>query len=369
MSSREHAFVIGGGPAGLVAAIALRRKGLKVTVADGGEAPGDKACGEGILPTGLSALERLGITLDSAEGRAFRGVRFVNARSSADATFPSRAGLGMRRIALHRQLVRAAERAGVNLFWHTPASYISDNHVHLGNKKFHADWVIGADGYNSRVRRWAGLALRKNPSPRFAYRQHFACKPWTDHVEVHWAAQAQLYVTPVSADEIGIVVLSRNSRLRVKEALRLFPKIFEKLTACESTTTERGAATGNLVLRAVHAGRVALLGDASGTVDAITGEGLSLAFQQAEALADAIAQGNLAHYGAAHSRLYRRPLWVARQLLLLENYSWLEKRVLQAFAADRKLFQRMLAVHLDDVSTFSFATAGAWLGWRLLAAS
>jgi len=59
---------------------------------------------------------------------------------------------------------------------------------------------------------------------------------------------------------------------------------------------------------------------------------------------------------------------VARQLLLLENHSWLEKRVLQAFACDPKLFQRMLAVHLDDVSTFSFATAGAWLGWRLLAA-
>src|SRR5204863_10196371 len=74
MNRSEHAFVIGGGPAGLVAAIALRRKGLRVTVADGGDAPSDKACGEGILPEGLAALERLGVALDWSAGRAFRGI-------------------------------------------------------------------------------------------------------------------------------------------------------------------------------------------------------------------------------------------------------------------------------------------------------
>ena len=367
MNSREHAFIVGGGPAGLVAAIALRRKGLRVTVADGGDGPGDKACGEGILPVGLSALERLGIALDSTEGCAFRGIRFVNARTSADATFPSRSGLGMRRIALHRQLARAAERSGVNLLWRAPVSGIEEKAVCIGKEKIPADWIIGADGHSSQVRRWARIKSTKRASFRFAFRQHFACKPWTDFVEVHWAANAQLYITPVSHREIGVVVLSRDPQLRLKEALRHFPSVAARLYDCEATTVERGAATGNLTLRAVQAGRVALLGDASGTVDAITGEGLSLAFQQAEALAEAIGQGDLAQYEAAHSRFRWRPLWVARQLLILENHSWLEKRVLQAFATDRKLFQRMLDVHLGDVSTFSFAAAGAWLGWRLLA--
>ena len=52
-------FVIGGGPAGLAAAIAARQRGFDVLVADGAEPPIDKACGEGLLPDGLAALERL----------------------------------------------------------------------------------------------------------------------------------------------------------------------------------------------------------------------------------------------------------------------------------------------------------------------
>src|SRR5260221_12861982 len=102
MNRSEHAFVIGGGPAGLVAAIALRRKGLRVTVADGGDAPSDKACGEGILPEGLAALERLGVALGWSACRGFRGVRFVKCVTVAPAGFGLSAGLGVRRIGLLR---------------------------------------------------------------------------------------------------------------------------------------------------------------------------------------------------------------------------------------------------------------------------
>src|SRR5262249_39691941 len=162
----------------------------------------------------------------------------------------------------------------------TPVTQISKSSVHAGSREFSADWIVGADGHRSQVRRWAELESGKPASFRFAFRQHFACAPWTDFVEVHWGAKAQLYITPVSSGEVGVVVLSRNPQFRVKDALLHFPSVAVRLRACETTTAERGAATGNFVLPAVHAGRIALLGDASGTVDAITGEGLSLAFQQ-----------------------------------------------------------------------------------------
>ena len=54
-------FVLGGGPAGLAAAIAMRRTGLRVILADAARPPIDKACGEGLMPDSLAAARELGI--------------------------------------------------------------------------------------------------------------------------------------------------------------------------------------------------------------------------------------------------------------------------------------------------------------------
>ncbi len=60
MHRSTDVFVVGGGPAGLAAAIAARQKGLQVILADGAEPPIDKPCGEGLLPESLAALQDWG---------------------------------------------------------------------------------------------------------------------------------------------------------------------------------------------------------------------------------------------------------------------------------------------------------------------
>src|ERR1022692_3090216 len=87
-------FVIGGGPAGLAAAIAARLKGLTVTLADGARPPIDKACGEGLMPDGLAALRSLGVTLDAADAQPFRGIRFIDHDASIESPFPESAFSG-----------------------------------------------------------------------------------------------------------------------------------------------------------------------------------------------------------------------------------------------------------------------------------
>ena len=52
-------------------------------------------------------------------------------------------------------------------------------------------------------------------------------------------------------------------------------------------------------------------------MDAITGEGLCLAFRQATALAEAIEYGDLGKYQRRHRQIARRPEWMARLLLTL----------------------------------------------------
>jgi flavin-dependent dehydrogenase len=186
---------------------------------------------------------------------------------------------------------------------------------------------------------------------------------------VHWCKLAQLYVTPISDSEVSVVVLSRNPQLRIREALTHFPQVASRLANAAATSSERGAVTGNSFVRKVHAGNVALIGDASGTVDAITGEGLSLAFQQAEHLAEAIANRNLESYELAHRRLRRRPALMARLLLLLENQPRLQERVVNVLAAEPDIFQRMLSAHVGHISPLSLATASARFGLLLLAAN
>src|SRR5580700_8476017 len=101
MGPDTDVFVVGGGPAGLAAAIAARMRGFRVIVADGTQPPITKACGEGLLPDARAALQELGVELRELDGYALRGIRFEDSRSSVSASFPDGHGLGMRREILH----------------------------------------------------------------------------------------------------------------------------------------------------------------------------------------------------------------------------------------------------------------------------
>jgi len=362
-------FVIGGGPAGLGAAIAARQHGLRVVVADAALPPIDKACGEGFLPDGLEALERLGIHLQPTEAFPFRGVRFLNSSLSAAAQFPGgNSGLAVRRTVLHRIMSERAEQLGAEFLWGTPVTGISAEGVHLGEHSVHSRWIVGADGLNSRVRRWAGLEAGGKPRLRYAFRRHFRMAPWTDHMEVYWGDRCQGYAIAVSREQVCVALASRDPGLRLEEGLRELPALNARLRGIEMVTAERGALTGNRRLKRVWRGNVALIGDASGTVDAITGEGLGLAFSQAVVLAQCFESGDLARYEHEHRSLALRPRWMARMMLNLDQRPRLQQRTLQAFRKHPQVFPRLLGLHVGVVPPLHAVRDGLTLGWSLLTA-
>jgi menaquinone-9 beta-reductase len=361
-------FIIGGGPAGLAAAIAARQRGHQVTVADSNAPPIDKPCGEGLMPDSQAALAGLGIWVPAEESCPFRGIRFVSSELAVDADFPKGRGVGVRRPALHRIMVERAEEAGVKLLWRTVVTGLCDEGVLLGDEVVRSPWIVGADGANSRVRRWAGLDRYSGNRQRFAFRQHYRVAPWSEFMEIHWGRACQLYVTPVAADELCVVVISCDPGQRLEQAMRAFPVIAARLQGAERTSPQQGALSATRKLRQVCRGRVALVGDASGSVDVITGEGLCTSFRQAMLLAECLSAQSLAGYQAGHAKLARRPRFMAEFMLTMDGHDFLRRRVMRAFSRRPEIFARMLAMHVGEASAFNFAAATVALGWGTLTA-
>jgi flavin-dependent dehydrogenase len=366
--SQAEVFVVGGGPAGLAAAIAACRAGLQVVVADAAQPPIDKACGEGIMPDGRAALQKLGVVLDETDGAPFSGICFVRGRMSVAARFPQGIGMGVRRTTLHNILARRAADAGVTLLWNARVNGLTSDGVLLNGIPIRSRWIIGADGHNSRVRRWAGLRAEEHQAPRFGFRLHFPVAPWSEFVEVYWSAGAQVTVTPVGPGEVCVAIVTRDPQFRFAAAFSAIPELAERLGGTVPSTREQGSVSASRRLPCVFRGRTALIGEASGSVDALTGEGLSIAFQQATVLAQTIISGDLRQYEMAHRRIMQLPRAMGRIMLAMDRHRSLQERALRALSARPKVFSQLLAMHTGAVSMREFGAGTALeLGWGLLA--
>jgi 2-polyprenyl-6-methoxyphenol hydroxylase-like FAD-dependent oxidoreductase len=362
-------FIIGGGPAGLATAILAAQHGLRVAVADHNRPPIDKTCGEGLMPDTVTAIKALGLAIGCDEAVPFRGIRFcdVHGVTCAEAQFGQGFGLGIRRTVLHAKLAQRAAELGVAFLWGSRVTLAAHDQVFCDNELVQCKWLIGADGEASPFRRWAGLDETLYERVRFAARQHFHSAPWTDFVEVYWGRDFQIVVAPIASEELCIVVISRNPRLRMGEAISQVPALASRLRNLRDTGIVRGARTALRRLRRVCGGRFALVGDASGSVDPLTGEGIGLAFKQAGALLGAIEARDLQLYQAAHESIGRASRFMSRLMLIMDAHPYLRRRALRMFAAEPSLFSRFLELNVGELTLSKFGLGHALrLGWRML---
>jgi flavin-dependent dehydrogenase len=177
-------------------------------------------------------------------------------------------------------------------------------------------------------------------------RRHFDLEPWSDLVEVYWADGREAYVTPVGEGLVGVALLWSGAASTFDDLLASFPSLRQRLEDAPVASKDRGAGPLEQRCRRVIDGNLALVGDASGSRDAITGEGLALSFHQAVALVEAMAAGDLGRYVAAHRHIVRFPNAITRLLLLVERHPRLRRRVMRSLAADEKLMSRFLALKM-----------------------
>lgn len=353
--------IVGGGPAGLAAALEARRVGCSVVVLERQEVPVDKACGEGLMPVALAALQRLGVRarIPSEECAPFEAIRYVQEDGRfVEGRLPAPGGLGIRRVALAQAMADRAREVGVDLFEGSAVrSHAIDAEgvtVQTDGRDLRARLLVAADGLHSPLRKAEGLEVPHGGPIRFGLRQHFVLPPWGPRVEVHFVAGAEAYVTPAGARRIGVAFLWEDGVIPGKvgfaELLARFPALKSQLDGAAADSDPRGAGPLRHDVPKRVKDRFVLLGDAAGYVDAITGEGLSLGFAAAAALAAvlprALASGanaaSLQPYERAvaiafddYARLASRLVWVARR-------PWLRRLVINRLIASPSWFERAL---------------------------
>ncbi len=338
-------LVVGGGPIGLLTALEARREGLTVTVVERRRGPVDKACGEGIMPSALARMQELDV---QPVGRSFRGIAYVGAHGHrVSAEFRHGPGMGVRRTVLHDALGRAADSTGVHrILGDARLGAVRPTHVEVdvAGRSLRGAYLVAADGLHSQIRTELGMARSSRRPARYGLRRHWAVEPWSDHVEVHWSPRAELYVTPVDDLTVGVAVLTAVRGRSYDEWLLEFPDVAERIASAAPASALRGAGPLLQPTRSRSAGRVLLVGDAAGYVDALTGEGLVMGSRQARAAVLAIRDDDPASYESAWCKATFASSRLTRGLLRASGSPVVRSRLVPAAQRFPWVFEAAVAV-------------------------
>lgn len=381
MSLDAEVIVVGASVAGAATALGLRQRGRDVLLVDRDRFPREAPCGEGLMPHGVQALRGLGVEFS---GQPFRGIRYQVGQTWARGDFPDGAvGLGVRRHDLDSGLVDACVRRGVGLALETPVRAVTQEQnrvtVQTDRGPLTAKVVVGADGRHSRVRRALGLQAQPKGSKRYGARRHVRLAPGRasgDAVQVFIGhTGVEVYLTPVAPDTVNVALLVEKVWMEhfrgdlergMQRAIESCPEVASFLEGSQSLTPTRVCGPLRQAVRRNWDHRALLVGDAGGFVDAITGEGMSLALGQAAVASevlDSTLDGSLlphafAPYGARTAALGRDLIRMTEIVLWGLRRRWLAERTVRHLKRHPSLFSQVLAVNTGMAPLSSIGLGG-----------
>ena len=310
--------IVGAGPAGIAAALTLRKSGYDVVVVDKAMCPRDKCCGDGLTTGALRILEEL--EFDPSTVPSWTVCEDVRLRSPGgrEMYMPLPHGAGQfaaitPRIELDNALVDQAKRAGVRVLEghaFTAIDNSSLDYVTLDVEKIgviRANFVIAADGMWSPVRKALGLSQSGYLGEWHAFRQYANNVTGTAKDRLHvWFDKDLLpgyaWSFPLKGGRanVGFGIL-RGGKYSVQEMKDLWPNLLQRphireALGATAEMEDRHTAwpiPARVTTATLSSGRVLFVGDAACVTDTLTGEGIGQALLSGQLAGQAIvATGN-----------------------------------------------------------------------------
>ncbi len=335
-------IIIGGGPAGSTAALALARAGLTVAIFDGDSFPRNKLCGEFLSGEGVARLAAFGLEhqLASAGARPIRTV-VVTAASGPRYEGPAPDGaVSLSRYQLDAMLIDEARASGADVFVGEPildvVGDIAGGFAAVsGRRTVNSRSIVCAAGRSGRIvnNLRDERAKQRTSDQLVGFKRYFEGEMPDDRVELHAYSGGYCGLQRVENDTINACWVGRASSLReaggkpshMIESTFLqnahLRERFDHMSACSDNVL--AVSNLNFRPRTPVAGDVLMVGDSAGMIAPMCGDGMSMAIDSgvlASRLIEAFIGGQingeelLARYAAVWKRTFLRRMWLGKIL-------------------------------------------------------
>jgi menaquinone-9 beta-reductase len=323
--------IVGAGPAGSSAAVALARKGYSVALLDKEQFPREKLCGDFLNPISWPLLRELDIEREilahtHEKVTIFRFTSFSGEEAEVplpDSENGTLFGLGVRRFDLDYVLVEKARSLGVTVRdgWKLKELKREPNGWRLKAGKSETlenlavAMLIGADGRNSWVAHHLGMtasAAMQGRAIGFQLRLR-SSDAFAGKVEIHLFPGGYAGVVGLGGNNLNLCLAVDKSRLQhhwsldrlLQSCLSLNPHLEAILRRSQPVGAARSVYPVYFSPRRSYAHRVLLVGDAARVNEPVTGEGIYFALKSGELAAGTIDQAfRKSDFSVDHLRSY-----------------------------------------------------------------